>query len=283
LISGMKMATFPSVAFIGGGNMANALVSGMLAQGCPAEQVHVVEVVDALQAQWRARSVSVSGAPDQVLGQRQVWIFAVKPQQMREVVMQCRPWLKADTLVISIAAGISIESLGKWLGNETVPFANIVRCMPNTPALVGAGVTGMSAPTTTSASDRAKATALLSTVGEVVWVDSDRAIDAVTALSGSGPAYVFLFLESLIQGGLALGLSDSQARELALSTLAGATKLAQQSAESPSVLRERVTSKGGTTAAALDVFVQQGFGQAVVQAMAAADRRAAELSIEFGK
>lgn len=277
------MATFPSVAFIGGGNMANALVSGMLAQGCPAEQVHVVEVVDALQEQWRARSVSVSAAPDQALAQRQVWIFAVKPQQMREVVLQCRPWLQPNTLVISIAAGISIESLGKWLGDETKPYGNIVRCMPNTPALVGAGVTGMSAPSTTTAADRARATALLLTVGEVVWVDSDRAIDAVTALSGSGPAYVFLFIESLIQGGLALGLSEQQSRDLALSTLAGATKLAQQSPESPSVLRERVTSKGGTTAAALDVFAQQGFSTTVGQAMAAADQRAAELSLEFGK
>jgi pyrroline-5-carboxylate reductase len=279
----MKMATFPSVAFIGGGNMANALVSGMLAQGCPAEQVHVVEVVDALQEQWRARSVSVSAAPDQALAQRQVWIFAVKPQQMREVVLQCRPWLQPNTLVISIAAGISIESLGKWLGDETKPYGNIVRCMPNTPALVGAGVTGMSAPSTTTAADRARATALLLPVGEVVWVDSDRAIDAVTALSGSGPAYVFLFIESLIQGGLALGLSEQQSRDLALSTLAGATKLAQQSPESPSVLRERVTSKGGTTAAALDVFAQQGFSTTVGQAMAAADQRAAELSLEFGK
>jgi pyrroline-5-carboxylate reductase len=279
----MKMATFPSVAFIGGGNMANALVSGMLAQGCPAEQVHVVEVVDALQEQWRARAVSVSAAPDQALAHRDVWIFAVKPQQMREVVLQCRPWLQPHTLVISIAAGISIESLGMWLGDQAKPFGNVVRCMPNTPALVGAGVTGMSAPLTTTAADRARATALLSIVGEVVWVDSDRAIDAVTALSGSGPAYVFLFIESLIQGGLALGLSEQQARDLALSTLAGATKLAQQSSESPSVLRERVTSKGGTTAAALDVFAQQGFSNTVGQAMAAADRRAAELSIEFGK
>ena len=277
------MATFPSVAFIGGGNMANALVSGMLAQGCPAEHVHVVEVVDALQEQWRARSVSVSAAPDQALAQRDVWIFAVKPQQMREVVLQCRPWLQPNTLVISIAAGISIESLGTWLGDEGKSFGNVVRCMPNTPALVGAGVTGMSAPLTTTAADRARATALLSTVGQVVWVDSDRAIDAVTALSGSGPAYVFLCIESLIQGGLALGLSEQQARDLALSTLAGATKLAQQSPESPSVLRERVTSKGGTTAAALDVFAQQGFSKTVGQAMAAADRRAAELSIEFGK
>ena len=263
--------------------MANALVSGMLAQGCPAEHVHVVEVVDALQEQWRARSVSVSAAPDQALAQRDVWIFAVKPQQMREVVLQCRPWLQPNTLVISIAAGISIESLGTWLGDEGKSFGNVVRCMPNTPALVGAGVTGMSAPLTTTAADRARATALLSTVGQVVWVDSDRAIDAVTALSGSGPAYVFLFIESLILGGLTLGLSEQQARDLALSTLAGATKLAQKSPESPSVLRERVTSKGGTTAAALDVFAQQGFSTTVAQAMAAADRRAAELSIEFGK
>ena len=277
------MATFPSVAFIGGGNMANALVSGMLAQGCPAEKVHVIEVAEVLQEQWRARSVSVSATPDALLSQRQVWIFAVKPQQMRDVVLQCRAWLQPNTLVISIAAGISIDSLGKWLGEDAKQFGNVVRCMPNTPALVGAGVTGMSAPATTSAADRERATALLSTVGEVVWVDNDRAIDAVTALSGSGPAYVFLFLESLIKGGLTLGLSEQQARDLALSTLAGATKLAQQSAEAPSVLRERVTSKGGTTAAALDVFAQQAFGQTVVQAMAAADRRAAELSIEFGK
>jgi pyrroline-5-carboxylate reductase len=277
------MATFPSVAFIGGGNMANALVSGMLAQGCPAEKVHVIEVAEVLQEQWHARSVSVSATPDALLSQRQVWIFAVKPQQMRDVVLQCRAWLQPNTLVISIAAGISIDSLGKWLGEDAKPFGNVVRCMPNTPALVGAGVTGMSAPATTSAADRERATALLSTVGEVVWVDNDKAIDAVTALSGSGPAYVFLFLESLIKGGLALGLSEQQARDLALSTLAGATKLAQQSAEAPSVLRERVTSKGGTTAAALDVFAQQAFGQTVVQAMAAADRRAAELSIEFGK
>jgi pyrroline-5-carboxylate reductase len=277
------MATFPSVAFIGGGNMANALVSGMLAQGCPAEKVHVIEVAEVLQEQWRARSVSVSATPDALLSQRQVWIFAVKPQQMRDVVLQCRAWLQPNTLVISIAAGISIDSLGKWLGEDAKPFGNVVRCMPNTPALVGAGVTGMSAPATTSAADRERATALLSTVGEVVWVDNDKAIDAVTALSGSGPAYVFLFLESLIKGGLALGLSEQQARDLALSTLAGATKLAQQSPEAPSVLRERVTSKGGTTAAALDVFAQQAFGQTVVQAMAAADRRAAELSIEFGK
>jgi pyrroline-5-carboxylate reductase len=141
----------------------------------------------------------------------------------------------------------------------------------------------MSAPLTTTAADRERATALLSTVGDVVWVDSDRAIDAVTALSGSGPAYVFLFIESLIKGGLALGLSEQQSRDLALSTLAGATKLAKQSPESPAVLRERVTSKGGTTAAALDVFAQQGFSATVAQAMAAADRRAAELSIEFGK
>jgi len=277
------MNQFPSVAFIGGGNMANALVSGLFSRGCPPTTVHVVEVAEALQQQWQARGVSVSAAPDQTLSRQSVWIFAVKPQQMREVVLQCKPWLKSDTLVISIAAGISIGSLKAWLGLPEAPFERIVRCMPNTPALVGAGVTGMAAPASLPAADRETAANLLRAVGQVVWVDHDQAIDAVTALSGSGPAYVFLFLESLIAGALALGLTDAQARTLALATLSGSTKLAAESIESPAILRERVTSKGGTTAAALEVFEQQQFSKIVMQAMAAADQRAAELSKEFGR
>jgi len=277
------MNQYPSVAFIGGGNMANALVSGLLSQGCPPSTLHVVEVSETLRQQWQARGVSVSASPDQALSRQSVWIFAVKPQQMREVVLQCKPWLKADTLVISIAAGIAIGSLTTWLGQPEAPFERIVRCMPNTPALVGAGVTGMAAPVSLSAPDRETAANLLKAVGQVVWVDHDQAIDAVTALSGSGPAYVFLFLESLIAGALALGLTDAQARTLALATLSGSTKLAAESTESPAILRERVTSKGGTTAAALEVFEQQHFSKIVMQAMAAADQRAAELSKEFGR
>lgn len=276
------MSSFPSVAFIGGGNMANALVSGLLSQACPSENIHVIEVADALRAQWNARGVSTSAGPDASLRNRQVWIFAVKPQQMKEVVLQCKPWMSEDTLIISIAAGISITSLATWCGSSHIPYQNIVRCMPNTPALVGAGVTGLAAPAGLSIGDRDIATALLSAVGQAVWVNDDAAIDAVTALSGSGPAYVFLFLEALVKGGEALGLTANQAQELALATLAGATKLASSSPDSPATLRERVTSKGGTTAAALAVFQESHFVDIVSQAMHAADRRAAELSKEFG-
>lgn len=276
------MTHFPSVAFIGGGNMANALVSGLINQQCPTSKLHVIEVADTLRSQWSARGISAAAAPNEKLAACRVWIFAVKPQQMKEVVSQCKPWLSPDTLVISIAAGISIASLASWLGAAQRPYGNIVRCMPNTPALVGAGVTGMAAPAGLSVEDRNTATSLLSAVGQAVWVNDDAAIDAVTALSGSGPAYVFLFLEALIKGGQALGLTADQAKELALATLAGATKLASDSPEEPSTLRERVTSKGGTTAAALAVFQEADFIETVMQAMKAADHRAAELSKEFG-
>ncbi len=276
------MTNFPSVAFIGGGNMANALVSGLINQKCPLENIHVIEVADALRTQWDKRGVSTSAGPDATLRHHRVWIFAVKPQQMKEVVLQCKQWMSADTLIISIAAGISISSLATWCGSPQAPYQNIVRCMPNTPALVGAGVTGLAAPAGLSAEDRLIATGLLSAVGQAVWVNDDAAIDAVTALSGSGPAYVFLFLEALVKGGEALGLTSSQAKELALATLAGATKLASASPETPATLRERVTSKGGTTAAALAVFQESQFVDIVSQAMKAADSRAAELSKEFG-
>jgi pyrroline-5-carboxylate reductase len=276
------MIHFPSVAFIGGGNMANALVSGLLAQHCPSSQVHIVEVSDPSRQAWSERGISTSAVPDAQLQNHQVWIFAVKPQQMKDVVLQCKPFMTPDTLVISIAAGISMTSLINWLSFPQAPFHNIVRCMPNTPALVGAGVTGLAAPSALSSENRVRATTLLSAVGQTVWVKDDAAIDAVTALSGSGPAYVFLFLEALIQGGEALGLTSDQAKELAMATLAGATKLAENSPETPSTLRERVTSKGGTTAAALSVFQESHFVEIVTRAMHAADRRAAELSKEFG-
>ncbi len=277
------MNMYPSIAVVGGGNMANALVSGWLNQGCPAGQIHIVELSETLRAQWAARGVSVSAGIDPQLTRHAVWVFAVKPQQMREVVLATKPFLGSDTLVISIAAGITLGSLSAWLGSPNEDYRHVVRCMPNTPALVAAGVTGMTAPSTLTPEQRQIASNLLSAVGEAVWVDSDQSIDAVTALSGSGPAYVFLFLESLIQGAVDLGLSEEQAKKLALATLAGSTKLAQNSVDSPAVLREKVTSKGGTTAAALDVFRNQQFTEIVKKAMRAADVRAAELSLEFGK
>lgn len=263
--------------------MASALAAGLIGKRCSAHDVHVIDHSDEALNRWRELGTTVARAPDAVLASRRVWIFAVKPQGMKEVVALCRPYLRPDTLVISIAAGIESASIAQWLGSDAQPWARLIRCMPNTPALIGAGVTGLMALQGVTQDDKAIAQQLMRTVGEVVWVDSDQQVDAVTALSGSGPAYVFLFIEALIEGGKKLGLSSEQARTLALATLNGATELAALSHESPAVLRERVTSKGGTTAAALAVFEQAGFGQIVLNAMQAANNRAAELSVEFAK
>ena len=272
-----------SLAFIGGGNMASALGAGLIGKRCGASDVHVVDIDAATLSRWSSQGVSTAAGPDETLGTRKIWIFAVKPQVMKETVAACRPFLTPDTLVISIAAGIDSQTLSRWLGSDNVPFTRLVRCMPNTPSLVKAGISGLMALEGVSADDKAVAQQLLKAVGEVVWVDNDEQIDAVTALSGSGPAYVFLFIESLIAGGMKLGLSAGQSRALALATLNGSTQLASLSPESPSTLRERVTSKGGTTAAALAVFEQHQFTQLVHEAMQAAYNRASELAIEFSK
>ncbi|WP_017523584.1 pyrroline-5-carboxylate reductase [Pusillimonas noertemannii] len=271
-----------SLSFIGGGNMASALASGLIGKRCGASDVHVIDVNETALARWREQGVGTAAAPDEQLSSRRVWIFAVKPQVMKETVAQCKPFLRPDTLVISIAAGIESGTLAGWLGGDK-PFKRLVRCMPNTPALIGAGISGLLALDGVSEDDRAVAQLLLKAVGEVVWVDNDDQLDAVTALSGSGPAYVFLFLEALIQGGIDLGLDAQQSRKLALATLHGATQLAALSPETPATLRERVTSKGGTTAAALSVFEQQGFSALVQQAMRSAYQRAGQLATEFAK
>ncbi len=272
-----------NLAFIGGGNMAGALASGLIGKRCGASDVHVVDINESTLEQWREKGTSVALRPDAALSGRRVWVFAVKPQVMRETVASCKPFLQPDTLIVSIAAGISSQTISEWLGEPGRPWTRLVRCMPNTPALIGAGATGMLALPGVSDDDKAVAQQLFRSVGEVTWVDSDESLDAVTALSGSGPAYVFLFIEALIEGGQKLGLSAEQARLLALGTLNGATQLAALSPESPATLRDRVTSKGGTTAAALDVFKQQNFTAIVQQAMQAAYDRAADLSREFAQ
>lgn len=272
-----------NLAFIGGGNMASALASGLIGKRCGAGDVHIIDVNESVLAQWREKGTSVATAPNSALSGQRVWVFAVKPQVMRETVAACKPFLQPDTLVISIAAGISSQTLSDWLGEPGKPWTRLVRCMPNTPALIGAGAAGLLALPGVTEQDKAQAQLLFRAVGQVTWVDNDEQIDAVTALSGSGPAYVFLFLEALIDGAVKLGLSAEQARTLALATLNGATQLAALSPETPATLRERVTSKGGTTAAALDIFNQQHFAAVVQQAMQAAFDRAADLSQEFSK
>ncbi|MYZ44518.1 pyrroline-5-carboxylate reductase [Schauerella aestuarii] len=266
------------IAFIGGGNMAAALAAGMADRILPAGNIHVVEINTAAHAAWQARGVSVASAPDHMLAQADIWIFAVKPQVMRDVVAACKPWLRDKTLAVSIAAGVRSDTLAEWLGEAGAPWSRLVRCMPNTPALVGAGATGLAALPGVSAADRDQVEAIMGAVGTTVWVDDDAGLDAVTAVSGSGPAYVFLFIEALIAGGVKVGLTAGQARELALATLAGATRLAAESDETPATLRERVTSKGGTTAAALAAFEKADFTGIVATAVAAAAERSRELA-----
>jgi pyrroline-5-carboxylate reductase len=270
-----------TIAFIGGGNMASALAAGLIGKRCGAHDVHVIDKNAAALQRWTEQGVSVAQAPSAALSRHRVWILAVKPQYLKEAVESCKPFLSDDTLIISVAAGISAESISTWLAGDFGSYRRIIRCMPNTPALIGAGASGLMALDGVTQDERLVAQQMLSAVGEVVWVENDAQIDAVTALSGSGPAYVFLFLEALIEGARRQGLSDDQARTLALATLNGATQLAALSHESLATLRERVTSKGGTTAAALGVFEAGKFPELVHQAMDAARNRAAELSKEF--
>jgi pyrroline-5-carboxylate reductase len=277
------MDTNLHIAFIGGGNMASALGAGMAGRICPPANFHVIDINTVAHTPWLALGATVATVPSEQLLRCHVWFYAVKPQFMREAVASSRPWLRDDTLVLSVAAGIRGDALAGWLGGGATPWRKLVRCMPNTPALVGEGVTGMLALPGVTEEERRLVEAMLTSVGKVVWVDDDAAIDAVTALSGSGPAYVFRFIEALIEGGQKVGLNAEQARELALATLSGATRLAWESDDPPSVLRERVTSKDGTTAAALKVFENADFMGLVVRAMEAAAQRSRELAEAFGK
>lgn len=271
------MSTDLRIAFIGGGNMAAALGAGLAGKLCPADQIHVIDINEGIRARWQAQGSSVASAPDESLSACNVWVFAVKPQVMAQVVESTRAWLQPGTLVISIAAGIALSSFEQWLAGGT-EAPRLVRCMPNTPALVGAGASGLYAGAAVDPSQRSLADAILSAVGTVTWVEQEAQLDAVTALSGSGPAYVFLLIEALTAGGERLGLTAADAQALAIQTVLGSAQLAAASSEAPGVLRQRVTSPGGTTAAALNVFENQAWAEIVSEAMAAAAHRAQELS-----
>lgn len=269
--------------FIGGGNLATALIGGLIARGVPAAAMRVADPSqDTRERLVRDFGVQVCERADAALATSKVIVLAIKPQQFREAAAQLLPHLQAaggDSLVISVAAGIRLQDMQRWLGGH----ARIVRAMPNTPALAGMGMTGLTAPAGLPEQDRAVATAVAEAVGQCLWVDGDARMDAVTALSGSGPAYVFYLIEAMQKAGAQLGLTAEQGRQLAVETLRGAATLAAQSTEPVSVLRERVTSKGGTTYAALTVLEQQGVGDSFVRAMAAAAARGTEMGEEFGR
>ncbi len=266
----------PRVAFIGGGNLAAALISGLRREGGGAP--HVVEIDEARRAHLeREFGASTAAQPNAALAQAEVVVLAVKPQQLRQACYALRPHL-GDSLLLSVAAGIRAADIARWCGSERV-----VRAMPNTPALIGAGITGMAALPGVGADARCQAERILAAVGTVVWFDDESQLDAVTAVSGSGPAYVFRFIEALQAAGRDLGLSEAQARQLAIATFTGAAQLAAQSDEPPALLRERVTSRGGTTAAALACLEAAGIEATIVAAVRAAAARARELGDEFGQ
>ncbi|WP_020204151.1 pyrroline-5-carboxylate reductase [Cupriavidus sp. WS] len=265
--------------FLGGGNMATALIGGLIARGVPATSIRVVDPFEDARARLRRdHGVHAAAAPDAAFGASDVLVLAVKPQQFRDAAASLAPYL-ADNLIVSVAAGIRLSDMQRWFGGH----ARLVRAMPNTPALAGIGMTGLAAAPGLGERDRAIAGALAEAVGKCEWVEGDAQIDAVTAISGSGPAYVFYFVEAMEKAATELGLSAAQGRALAVETFRGAAALAAQSAEPVSVLRERVTSKGGTTYAALMSMQASGIGDAFVKAMHAAAARAAEMGAEFGK
>ncbi len=268
------------LAFIGGGNMAAALVGGLTKRGLPGERIVVADPSE-LQLQRLVRDYGVRCAADNasaVTG-AEVVILAVKPQQMRAVALALSPHLAASKpLVISVAAGIPHAALARWFGAQIV----VVRTMPNRPALNGFGATGLYAPPSVGAANRALAESIMAAVSATVWVEHESQMDTVTALSGSGPAYFFLFMEALEAAAHERGLPNEVAHKLTLETAFGAAQMARHSVESLAALREQVSSKGGTTAAALEVLDAAGLRAIVAHAVAAADRRSAELAAEFG-
>ena len=257
--------------------MASAIISGLTRQGFGAHHIDVVEPYadarDKLHTQFGLDARPEAGA---FLDQATIVIWAVKPQTFQQAAQQARPHT-ARALHLSVAAGIRSDSIASWLGNERV-----VRTMPNTPALIGQGITALYPRPAVSAADRALADRVMGTTGETLWLDAEDQLDAVTALSGSGPAYMFYFMEAMTAAGADMGLSREQAHRLAVATFVGAGALARASEEPPEVLRQRVTSKGGTTYAAITAMDASGVRVAFEQAMQAARVRARELGEEFG-
>jgi len=267
------------IAFIGGGNMASALIAGLIDAGLSAENIRVLEIQpESRQTLVDRFGVMASVDTDAVLKDANCIVLAVKPQQIADI---CRDLSSkvSKSLVMSIAAGVRTNDLSRWLNGHR----NIVRAMPNTPALVRAGMTGLYACEEVNSSDQSLAQKLLEAVGKVVWVEKEIELDAVTAISGSGPAYVFHFLEGLIAAGHQLGLNAQASRDLALETLLGAAKLAAGSGDSPTALRIKVTSPGGTTQAALEVLAQAQWMETLATAAKAADHRAQELGDQLSQ
>ncbi len=266
-----------TIAFIGGGNMASAIIGGLLKSGRTATSIVVVDPGDAARARLASEfGVRTLAQADAALASADMVVWAVKPQFFQAAAVPCAPHV-GRALHLSVMAGIRSAAIAQASG-----AARIVRAMPNTPALIGQGIAGLYARETVTAAERSQVEAVLAPTGRTLWVAREEDLDAVTALSGSGPAYVFYFVEAMMQGAVEMGLTAEQGRALALGTFAGATALAQASSDAPELLRERVTSKGGTTHAAITALDAAGVKPAFVAALKAAQQRARELGDEFG-
>jgi pyrroline-5-carboxylate reductase len=262
------------IGFIGGGNMAASLLNGLVASGHEPQKLWVSDInPETLKALSNDLNINVTQSNDEVVNAVDVIVLAVKPQVLAQVARDIAPTIKQQ-LVVSIAAGISQGGLSKWLGDEIA----IVRCMPNTPALVLTGATALHANTKVSPEQRDLAETILRAVGITLWVDDEGDLDAVTAVSGSGPAYYFLLMEAMEKAAIELGLSEQTARLLVQQTALGAAKIALESSGSPEELRKRVTSPGGTTQQAIETFERGGFTPLVSKALHAAKDRSIEMS-----
>ena len=269
-----------SIGFIGGGNMAASIIGGLIADKFPADNIYVAEPNEETRSQLAARcGIHTEVENSVVAAQVDVLLLAVKPQVLKEVAQQLAAHIQdKQPLVVSIAAGIRSHDLAEWLGGNIA----VVRSMPNTPALVQSGATGLFANNLVTNPQREQAESILRAVGITVWLDDEEQIDAVTALSGSGPAYIFNVIEVMEKAGIKLGLDAPIARRLAVQTAFGAAKLALESADDPAVLREKVTSPGGTTERALDVLREGGLETLFSEALEAARDRAIELADQLG-
>lgn len=266
------------IVFVGGGNMASAILSGLLKRGQPVSGLRVIDPSEAQRARLSHElGVQSQARADQRVADAELVVWAVKPQCFAEAAVPLRGFV-GQALQLSVMAGIRSEAIALAVGTTRV-----VRAMPNTPALIGQGITGLYAAPQVGELERAWVQEVLAATGATLWVAQERDLDAVTALSGSGPAYVFYFLEAMIQAAQEMGLSAEQGRALALATFGGATALAQSSTDAISTLRERVTSKGGTTHAALQSLESNQVKAAFVTALKAAQQRAHELGDEFGR
>ncbi len=264
------------IVFIGGGNMASAIISGLLRRGFAPGQIDVVEPFPPARHKLQTGfGIAAQASPGPFLTSATMVVWAVKPQTFKEAALQTQGFA-AGALQLSVAAGIQSGNIARWLNTE-----RIVRAMPNTPALIGKGITGLFARAAVSDGDRALVEQIVASTGEWLWMTDEAQLDAVTALSGSGPAYVFYFLEAMVKAGVEMGLPRDQAYHLAVSTFIGAGELAKASDESPEVLRQRVTSKGGTTYAAITSMENSGLKEQFVTALKAAGARAKELGEEF--